>query len=70
MFRTDDPIADFHSYDAEQEKQLKRLPKCEWCNEHIQDDYYYEIADIVICEECLNDEYRKSTDDYLNRLED
>ena len=64
MIFTDDPIADFGRYDAEQQEKLDRLPVCDYCEEPIQDDYYYEIDNECICEECLNDNFRKSNDDY------
>jgi formylmethanofuran dehydrogenase subunit E len=51
-------------HDAEQQAKLEELPLCDYCKEHIQDDYYYLIYDELICEECLNDNFRKSTDDY------
>lgn len=31
MSRTDDPVADFDRYDAEQQQQLDSLPVCECC---------------------------------------
>lgn len=64
MTFTDDPIADFERYDAEQQKQLDKLPKCSICDEPIQDDYYYEINAECICEDCLNDNFRKDIEDY------
>jgi formylmethanofuran dehydrogenase subunit E len=49
---SDDPIADFNRYDAYQQQQLDRLPKCDDCGEPIQDDYY-RINGCNICSECL-----------------
>lgn len=60
---SDDPVRDYSRYDAEREEALERLPVCDYCGEHIQDDYYYEIGDEVICRECLDSNYRKSVDD-------
>lgn len=70
MFRTDDPIVDFHRHDAEQCEELSKRPMCESCEEHIQDEHYFDIGGTTLCEECLNDTYRKSVDDYLDSLED
>ena len=64
-FRTDDPVADFERYDAEQQKELEKCPKCSECSEYIQDEHYYEINDEVVCEECLNQNYRKNVEDYI-----
>ena len=58
MYYTDNPIADFLRYDAEQEKQLEKLPRCSECGKHIQSDFAYYINDEWICEDCM-DEYRR-----------
>ena len=65
MYRTDDPIADFARHDAEQQRELNRLPKCYECGEPIQTDTCYEINDELICPECLKDNHRKWVDDYV-----
>lgn len=65
MYFTNNPISDAERYAAEQEEELEKLPKCECCGEPIQDDFYYEINDEVICESCLNGHCRKDVDDYV-----
>lgn len=65
FYRTDDPAADFDRYDAEQQKQLEKCPKCSMCCEYIQDEHFYEINDEVICEECIKDNFRKNVEDYI-----
>lgn len=67
FFRTDDPERDFNRWDLEKERQLARLPVCEGkkCGKRIQDDYYFEIEGEILCEECMNAKYRKSTEDYI-----
>ena len=65
FFRTDDPVADFHRYDAEQEKRLEKLPRCCECDNPIQTEECYEINDELICPECLNDNHRKLVEDYV-----
>lgn len=60
MFYSDDPIADFHRYDAAQQRKLNRLPKCEWCGEAVQDEAAYHIGDVWIHVDCI--------DCYLERL--
>lgn len=64
MFRTNDPIADFENWDAEQQSNLDRLPECSYCGSKIQDEFLYCINDEIICEDCLNDHFRKETEDY------
>lgn len=52
-------------HEAEQQRRLEMLPQCETCGEHIQDDYYFEINDAVICWECLKAHHRKRTEDFI-----
>jgi formylmethanofuran dehydrogenase subunit E len=60
MFVSDDPIRDFHRWDAHQQEQLNKLPKCDDCGEPIQDDYY-SIDNRNICSECI-DNYKMNID--------
>lgn len=55
----------FRRHDAEQEKELDKLPRCDYCDEPIQDDFYFLINDEVICESCLNRFFRKDVSDYV-----
>ena len=52
----------FVENDAEQERWLQSRPICSDCEEPITDDYLYEIDGEHICEDCLKEHYRKSTD--------
>ena len=63
---TGDPLRDFDLYEAEQEKKMKKLPKCYECGEPIQDEECYEINDELICPKCLIENHRKFTDDYID----
>jgi len=54
----------FARYDAEQEAAIELLPVCSECGEHIQDEFCFEINDEIICEECMNN-YRKFTTDFM-----
>jgi hypothetical protein len=65
FYKSDDPVKDQMRHDAEQEAELKKMPKCSECSEYIQDEHYYEINDEVVCEECLNQNYRKNVEDYI-----
>lgn len=53
-FYTDDPIADFDAYDAEQNRRLAKLPICADCDEPIQDEFAYYINGEWICERCID----------------
>lgn len=65
MYRTDNPIADFERWDADQQERLEKLPVCTVCGKRIQDDYCYEINDEIFCTDCLDDEFRRETEDYV-----
>lgn len=63
---SDDPVRDYNRYDAEREDELEKLPVCDYCGERIQDDYYYEIGDEIICPDCLEHNFRKNTEDFID----
>ena len=65
MYYSDNPIADFDRWDSDQQKQLDKLPKCTECDEPIQDEECYEINGALICPECLKNNHRKWTEDYI-----
>lgn len=66
MYYSDDPVKDFERHDARQQRRLGRLPRCSECNEYIQDDVCYEINGELICPACLEANYEKNTDDYID----
>ena len=62
---TDDPIADFHQYDAEQQRWLQKLPVCCKCKERIQDDTCYRVNDEIYCNSCNDKVFRVWTEDLM-----
>ena len=64
MYYSDDPARDFDRWDMEQAKYEARLPVCDCCGETINDDFYWEIDDEILCADCMNERFRKYTDDY------
>lgn len=64
-YRTDDPIADAARYDADRQRELKKLPKCKCCRHPIQDDCLFDIDGALYCETCMNDEFKQDTDNYI-----
>ena len=46
--------------DREKEKWLQSRPKCDVCDEHIQDEYLYEIDGYLVCENCLEEYMKKN----------
>lgn len=57
MYYTDDPVRDFLEYDRAQQIKQDRRPKCEICGEPLE-EYAYLIDGQVICQECLDDNYK------------
>ena len=64
-FYTDDPIADFARHDAEQQREMDKLPECNECGQPITDECCWEINDELICNACLLVNHRKFTDDFM-----
>ncbi len=54
----------YERHEAEQERQLEKLPKCSECGEAITDDHYFDIAGEAVCYECLLINHRMETDNY------
>lgn len=65
MFRTNDPVADAEAYINELEDALALMPVCSECGEHIQNEHCFVINDEIICESCMNKNYRKYTMDLI-----
>ena len=65
MYITDDPLEDFARHDAEQARELEKLPICAECGEPIQTEECYEINDELVCPDCLEYHYRKEVEDYI-----
>lgn len=66
MFYTDNPVRDEARYYAEREAELERLPKCVECDNHIQEEHCYLINDELICPECLEKNYKKWVEDFMD----
>jgi formylmethanofuran dehydrogenase subunit E len=56
--RSNDPLADFNYWDAEQERRLAGRPVCKDCGEPIQEDSAFYMDGRWICEACMED-YRR-----------
>ena len=65
MYFTDDPVADAERHMRALDAQLEKHPRCAECGHHIQDDECYEINEQLICPKCLNRNYKRWTDDYI-----
>lgn len=51
----------WEAYEDKRNKELESLPRCDYCD-NVIDDYYYEINGDIICEECLNSQFRKAVE--------
>lgn len=69
MSWTDDPVADFDRYDAEQQQQLDSLPVCECCGEPIQQETAVYYNDHWICRECETEFWLDIREDFLKDVE-
>lgn len=56
----------WEAQDIEQARREARLPVCDKCGKRIQDDFYWEIDGEILCERCMNDQYRYYTEDYID----
>lgn len=51
-YYTDDPVGDWDRYVAQAEEDMKDLPVCDECGEHIYDGY--ELPDgTIYCDDCM-----------------
>ena len=66
MFYTDDPVADYYRYEAERQAELDKLPRCCECEEPIQSAACYERNGELLCPQCLVDNHRRRTRDYVD----
>ena len=62
MYYTDDPLADFARWDADQERKQSELPVCDECGERIQDEYCYTWGGCIICEDCMEQNHKREVE--------
>ena len=59
----------YHAYEdkreAEERAWLERRPQCDYCGEPITDDECFNINGDLICEECMNAEFKVQVDNYV-----
>lgn len=65
MFYSDNPIRDYDRYCEEQEREMEKYPECAVCGKRITDDFLYHINGDIYCLECMEDEFRRPTDDFI-----
>lgn len=55
----------FNEYEARREGEMEKYPKCDHCGERITDEKFYNIDGYYFHKECLDSEYLKDTEDYM-----
>ena len=55
----------FEQHDAKQQEALSKRPVCSCCGDPIQDEYFFLIQESPVCDICLNNIFRISTEDYM-----
>lgn len=61
----DDYNSLYDKHEEEQERQLSKLPRCCECGNRIQEDKLFDVFGDLYCESCMEKEFMKSTDDYI-----
>ena len=55
----------FNAHEAQQQRALKRYPKCDYCGKTITDDRLFDIEGDIFHEECTEKQFKKWTEDYV-----
>lgn len=64
-FRWGDPLEDFQRLDRRQAQVHARLPVCDGCCRAITGEAYYAVFGEVLCCRCMEDRFRRRTEDFL-----
>jgi formylmethanofuran dehydrogenase subunit E len=59
MFYNEPIFADCDRRDREHEMNLSRLPVCSLCDHPIEDEHYYVIDGEPVCQECLDENFKR-----------
>ena len=60
-----DNYSQWESKMVREDRWLNKRPVCDYCDEHIQDEHFYSINGECICPECIENHFRKWTEDYI-----
>lgn len=66
MAITGDALRDFERRDREQSEWLDKRPICSECGEPIQDELLYHFDGTFICEDCMYENHREYTENYMD----
>lgn len=62
-----DNYSRWEQHEQECENWRDSHPHCDYCGGHIQEDHLYDFCGEIICQECLDNNFKKRTDDYAER---
>lgn len=66
-YYTDNPVADYDRYAADQDRELQKLPKCSHCGEPIQDDFCWVIDGEIYHPDCGEELFCHYTEGYIGQ---
>lgn len=55
----------WEQHDREQEREASKYPVCTCCGKRIFDEYLYQIDGEILCFDCLKDNYRHDTEEFM-----
>lgn len=58
-----DNYAIWLAHEEEKERWLARRPVCSFCDQHIQEEHFYEIDCEMVCEDCLDKHFRRTVEE-------
>lgn len=61
MYRSGDPIEDFHRYENDRYRALRDRPFCHDCDEPVG-EWYYEVYGLFFCEDCMREHLHAAED--------
>lgn len=63
-----EPWQDYDRFCWEQEREAKKRPLCDGCEEYIMDDDSYVVGGEVYCRDCFLEEHRIKTESLMERF--
>lgn len=49
----------WEAHERDKDRRLSNRPVCAYCEQHIQEEFFYEIDCEMVCEECLNLHFKR-----------
>lgn len=54
----------WEQHDRERERDLRKHPKCSICKDPIQEEQFFHVNGIFVCEDCMEN-CRENTEDFM-----